>query len=220
MRSYIKALIFDLDGTLADTVPAIAEAVNMTMDRFGFPRRSEDEIRSFIGQGPRHLITLALPNNSGVENPELVDLALGVYNDMYAKTYMHTDKLYDGMRDALIMLSKYYKIAVLSNKQDEYVRSLVKQLIPPGICSAARGTVDGIPAKPDPSAAIEIAEKLGVNPQECVLVGDSDVDILTASNARMDILSVSWGYVSKTKLIFKGAQEILNSPDELIEYFY
>ncbi len=219
MRSYIKALVFDLDGTLANTVPAIAEAVNMTLEALSFPTRTEDEIRSFIGQGPRHLISESLPKEVRIDDPGIIDKALAIYNEMYAKTYMHTDSLYEGIEDAIVFLSKYYKIAVLSNKQDTYVKALVKQLLPEGICEIARGTIDGIPAKPNPAIALRLAGELGASPYECMLIGDSEIDILTAENAGFDILSVSWGYASKTKLLFKGAQDIIDSPYELIDYF-
>lgn len=219
MRSYIKALIFDFDGTLADTIPAIAEAVNMTLEQLGFPTLTNDEIRARIGHGPRHLISESLPKEIRINNPETVDIALELYDKCYAKTYMNTSCLYEGMDEAILTLSKYYKIAVLSNKQDEYVKNLVKQLLPEGICEIVRGTVDGVRAKPDPKAALEIAEALGVAHYECMLIGDSDVDILTAQNAEFEFLSVAWGYVSKTKLIFKGAEEIVDTPADLLEFF-
>lgn len=219
MRSYIKALIFDLDGTIADTVPAITEAVNMTMDALGFPHRTEQEVKVFIGQGPRHLISESLPREAVREDPSIVDTALSIYNDMYSKTYMNTDKLYPGMEEAILELSKYYRITVLSNKQDEYVKALVKQLLPEGICEIAVGTKNGVPAKPSPAAANQLIAELGVSSHECIFIGDSNIDIQTAENAESDILSVSWGYVSKTKLLLSGAQDIINSPEELVEYF-
>lgn len=219
MRSYIKALIFDLDGTLADTVPAIAEAVNMTMSELGYPTHEVEEIKTFIGKGPRHLISEALPKEIRDSEPEAVDNALELYTRMYKKTYLNTTELYDGIKEALVTLSKYYKIAVLSNKQDKYVKDLVAQLLPEGICCLACGTVDNTPAKPDPTIALNIVEKLGVSHYECMLIGDSDIDILTAENAGLDILSVSWGYVSKAKLLISGAQDIIDSPHDLVAYF-
>lgn len=219
MRSYIKALIFDLDGTLADTIPSICEAINMTMEKLELPTHTENDIRNAIGHGPRHLITELIPREIREENPDIVDKALSVYDQMYSKTYMHVDRLYDGLEGAILELSKYYKIAVLSNKQDEYVKALVKQLLPAGICEIARGSIDGVPAKPDPSVARMIAHELGADTHECMIIGDSDIDIQTAEYAECDILSVSWGYVSKTKLVLHGAQEIINSPYELVEYF-
>lgn len=219
MRSYIKALIFDLDGTLADTIPAIAEAVNMTMEHLGFPTLTTDEVRVRIGKGPRHLIAESLPKEVSATEPHTVDKALEIYNRMYAKTYLNTNSLYEGLEDAIITLSKYYKIAVLSNKQDEYVEKLVNQLLPEGICTIARGTVGSKPAKPSPEVLLQVIEELGCSSYECVLIGDSDIDILTGKNADVDVISVSWGYVLKAKLILKGAEEIVDSPAELLEYF-
>jgi phosphoglycolate phosphatase len=219
MRSYIKALIFDLDGTLADTIPAIAKAVNMTMEQLGFPTLTTDEIRVRIGKGPRHLIAESLPKEISVTEPHTVDKALEIYNKMYAKTFLDTNTLYEGLEEALITLSKYYKIVVLSNKQDEYVKALVKQLLPEGICTIARGTIGNKPAKPSPEVLLQIIDELGCSNYECVLIGDSDIDILTGKNADVDVISVSWGYVLKAKLILKGAEEIVDSPSELLEYF-
>jgi phosphoglycolate phosphatase len=219
MRSYIKALFFDLDGTLADTMPAIAEALNMTMSELGYPEHSIDEIKTYIGKGPRHLVSEALPKDIRENDPKAVDNALELYTRMYKKTYLNTNELYEGVEEAIITLSKYYKIAVLSNKQDEYVKNLVAQLLPEGICSLACGTVDGVPAKPNPKVALKMAEELGVEHYECMLIGDSDIDILTAENAGFDVLSVSWGYVSKAKLLIKGAENIIDTPSELVEYF-
>jgi phosphoglycolate phosphatase len=219
MRSYIKALFFDLDGTLADTMPAIAEALNMTMSELGYPEHSIDEIKTYIGKGPRHLVSEALPKDIRENDPKAVDKALELYTRMYKKTYLNTNELYEGVEEAIITLSKYYKIAVLSNKQDEYVKNLVAQLLPEGICSLACGTVNGVPAKPNPTVALKMAKELGVEHYECMLIGDSDIDILTAENAGFDVLSVSWGYVSKAKLLIKGAENIIDTPSELVEYF-
>lgn len=217
MRSYIKVLVFDLDGTLADTIPAITEAVNMTLVALYLPTRTEVEVKSFIGKGPRHLISESLPPEARTE--EILTRALALYDKMYAKTYMHTKALYPGISEAIDELSKYYKIAVLSNKQDEYVKGIIANLLPVGTCSLVCGSVDGVPAKPSLETALKIASTLGASPHECIMIGDSDIDILTAENAGFDILSVSWGYVSKTKLIMKGAQEIVSTPEEMLEYF-
>lgn len=217
MKSKIKALIFDLDGTLADTIPAITEAVNMTLFDLGLPPRTQIEVESFIGQGPRHLISESLPADKN--NAELLDKALKLYDQNYALTYLHTDSLYDGMKDVLTTLSKNYKIAVLSNKQDEYVKELIKQLIPDGICEFAYGTINGIPAKPNPTTALKLASALEVDPSECVLIGDSEIDIATAKNAGFDCISVTWGYADKRKLLENGAQNTVGLPTELLDYF-
>ena len=126
MKSNIKALVFDLDGTLADTIPAITEAVNMTLSSLDFPSRTELEVKRFIGRVPRHLITKSLPNNA---DDEIIDRALKLYDINYAKTYLQTNCLYEGIWKSISTLSKRYKIAVLSNKQDGYVKELIKQLL-------------------------------------------------------------------------------------------
>ena len=219
MKSNIKALIFDLDGTLADTIPAITEAVNMVLNELKLPIRSEKEIQSFIGRGPRHLISRSLNHDNHTPDEKLVDKALAMYDLAYKETYMHTQSLYDGIEDALLSLSKQYKIAVLSNKQDEYVKALVNQLLPTGICQIAMGSIKGVPAKPEPTLALKLAEELYVTPNECILIGDSDIDIFTAKNAGFKILSVSWGYQSKEHLVQSGTSHIIDSPNELAEYF-
>ena len=219
MRSNIKALIFDLDGTLADTIPAITEAINMTMDKLSLPSHTEEEVRTFIGRGPRHLIEQSIPMDLRTKDTNLVNTALEIYNEMYAKTYLRTDKPYDGISNVLTSLATRYKIAVLSNKQDEYVKALVKQLLPEGICMIACGSIDCVPAKPDPYLALDLAQKLGIDPCECIMIGDSCIDILTAQNAGFKSLSVSWGYDPKTNLINKGAQNIIDAPSELLDYF-
>ena len=219
MKNDVKVLIFDLDGTLANTIPAITEAVNMVLLSLDLPPRSESEIKSFIGRGPRHLIAKSLPENSSSNDPALIDKALSLYDETYEKTVLHTDTLYDGMKESIVALSKHYTIAVLSNKQEQYVKALVKQLLPEGICKISCGSLAGIPAKPEPTVALKLADELGVNPNECILIGDSEIDILTAKNAGFNILSVSWGYAAKKTLIDSGAVDIIDSPIELIEYF-
>ena len=219
MKNSIKALVFDLDGTIADTIPAITEGINLTMEKLGFPAHTEDEVRTYINFGPRHLISEALPKEAKENDETLVDRALAIYNEMYAKTYIHTDRTYDRMEKVLSELGRQYKIAVLSNKQDEYVKLLAKQLIPAGVCLAAYGSLEGIPAKPAPTLALALAKELGVAPCECALIGDSQVDIKTARAAGFEIVSVSWGYVSKEKLLENGADTVLDTPDELLRFF-
>ena len=186
----------------------------MTLSELDLPVRTEDEVRSFIGQGPRHLIARSLSS----DDASLIDRALKLYDEKYALTYMHAH-LYSGILESLSELSKHYKIAVLSNKQDAYVKALVAQLLPSGICITSRGTLDGIPAKPNPSVALDLAAELGERPNECILIGDSEIDVLTAKNASFEILSVSWGYASRKTLYQHGAIDVIDAPIELLEYF-
>lgn len=212
-----KVLIFDLDGTIADTIPAITQGINLTMNEMGLPTHTEDEVRTYINFGPRHLITQALPQSIRERDPQIIDKALSVYNKMYSKTYINTKACYDGIPEVIGRLAEKYTIAVLSNKQDEYVKALASQLLPRGTCAAAYGSLDGIPAKPEPKRALMLTDLLSASPSDCILIGDSHIDIKTAEAAGFDSISLSWGYVSRDKLLENGAKVIIDSPYELID---
>lgn len=212
----IKAIIFDLDGTVADTISAIREGVNLTMEQFGYPTHTDADIRRFINHGARELIRQALPEAVSTD-PARVDEVLHVYHGMYDKTYTHTNLCYEGMVEAMCELKKKYALAILSNKQDRMVKGLAAQLLPQGTVKVAQGQVDGVPTKPDPTAVWQICRVLGAEPAECAFVGDSDVDMHTAINAGCLPVGVSWGYRSEDVLRKAGAQIIVHSPSELVK---
>ena len=211
----IKAIIFDLDGTVADTISAIREGVNLTMEQFGYPTHTDADIRRFINHGARELIRQAMPEAVSTD-PARVDEVLQVYHGMYDKTYTHTNLCYEGMVDAMAELAKTHKLAILSNKQDRMVKGLAAQLLPAGVISIAQGQVEGVPVKPDPTVVWQICRALGVAPAECAFVGDSDVDMHTAINAHCLPVGVSWGYRSEDVLRKAGAQIIVHTPAELV----
>ena len=214
----IKAIIFDLDGTVADTISAIREGVNMTMEQFGYPTHTDADIRRFINHGARELIRQALPESvSG--DPARVDEALDVYQGMYDQTYTHTNLCYDGMVEAMCALTEKYTLAILSNKQDRMVKGLAAQLLPAGTVKIAQGQIEGVPTKPDPTAVWEICRTLGVTPEECAFVGDSDVDMVTAINAGCLPVGVGWGYRSEEVLLKAGAKVIVQYPEEFEKIF-
>ena len=211
-----KAVIFDLDGTIADTVSAIAEAVNMTMESFLFPIHTDDEVRNAIGNGATTLIRRLVPEE--VRNDEALVLRVRkVYDEMYALTYMHSDKMYDGIYDTLRFLkdNRGLKLAVFSNKQDEYVKALCKQYFSDGIIDVSRGQTD-LPIKPDISGLLKVVEELGVTLDECVYVGDSEVDVKTAGNANVDFVGVWWGFLGEESLVANGATTVIDHPRQLI----
>ena len=211
-----KAVIFDLDGTLADTVSAIVEAVNMTMDSFSFPTHTDEEVRNAIGNGATTLIRRLVPN--GVRSDEALVLRVRKeYDEMYALTYMHSDRMYDGIDDTIrfLKIGRGLKLAVFSNKQDEYVKALCEQYFPDGIIDVARGQTS-LPIKPDISGLLKVVEELGVSLDECVYVGDSEVDVKTAENASVDFVGVSWGFVGKDALVAHGATTVIDHPSQLI----
>lgn len=214
-----KAVIFDLDGTLADTIDAIAEAVNMTLEYFGYPTKTTEEVRAAVGNGAKMIIRRTLPAEF-YNDEETVLKALKKYDEMYALTYSHTDKMYDGMREALTELyGSGKKIAIFSNKQDAYVKGLSDIYFSDGTISMALGQTE-LPVKPDVAGLKLIMDKLGVVAEECVFVGDSGVDLATARNANMDCICVAWGFVGREGLVLKGADCIIDHPSELLELIH
>ncbi len=214
----ITAIIFDLDGTVANTISAIREGVNLTMEQLGYPTHTDADIRRFINHGARELIRQALPADVSVD-PARVDEALDIYQGMYDRTYTHTNMCYDGMVEAMCKLGEKYALAILSNKQDRMVKGLAAQLLPAGTVVIAQGQIEGVPTKPDPTAVWEICARMGVAPEECAFVGDSDVDMQTAINARCLPVGVTWGYRGADVLIGAGAKVLVNQPSELEKIF-
>lgn len=212
----IKALIFDLDGTLADTIYAIGEGLNLMLDELGYPNITYDDVLSFINFGARGYVEGAIPE-SEAKDAKKVDRALELYNEKYALTYLHTDHCYDGICEMLEKLSPHFRLGILSNKQDEFVIGLEKQLFRPGLFEISHGTRDGIEPKPSPQAPLEFAEAFGLDPSEIAFIGDSDVDVLTAINSGMLPVDVCWGYRDEETLRRVGAKFVAHTPSELFD---
>ncbi len=212
----IKLLILDLDGTLADTIESIREGVNLAMNKYGYPERNYGEVRRAIGNGARELIRLSLPEGS---DAALVDRVFRDYHAFYGETYTHCTECYEGIPESLLTLKERgYTLAVLSNKQDVYVKELVKILLPEGLVASAAGQTD-LPKKPDPTVPLMIASSLGFAPSETAFIGDSEVDVLTGKNAGMLTVGCSWGYRDRDVLVESQADFVLDRPSELVEIF-
>ena len=213
-----KLLLLDLDGTIADTIRSIRDAVNLTLAKYGYPEKSYEQIRVAIGNGARNLIRRTLPPEVAADE-ENVTRVLGEYDVLYEQTYDHVDGCYEGMSEALHTLhDKGYLIAVLSNKQDAYVKKIVAMLFPDGIIAYVQGQTD-LPIKPDPTVPLMIARTLGVAPEDAVFIGDSDVDIETGKNAGMLSVGCAWGYRGRAVLEEAGADHVLEHPSELLALF-
>ena len=214
----INTVIFDLDGTIADTIDALKSGMNMTMRRLGYPEKTREEIRGAINYGARRFVQNCLP--ADVQDDEKVlDEAFAVYEECYAKTFRETDRLYDGMGEVMSELARRgYTVAVFSNKQDFFVTELVKQLVPDGVCALARGQRPNTPAKPDRGVSLALCGELGTTPERCALVGDSHIDMRTAKNAGFLAVGVSWGYRPEV-LREEGAAHIVDRPEELLDLF-
>lgn len=216
----IRLLIFDLDGTLADTMYGIMDGVNMAMDRFGAPRHTYSEVCSYVGTGSRDLIYRALPKEMA-ENEDLLAQAVKYYDgECYPVTYKNGTECYGGMTDTLKTLKERgYTLAVLSNKRDIFVRPMVAEMIPTGLISVAMGQRDELPKKPDPTVPLMIAESLGFSASETAFVGDSDTDIATGKNAGMLTVGCAWGYRGREVLRIAGADLIVDAPCDIAELF-
>ena len=214
-----KLLIFDLDGTLADTLLSITHAINLAADKFGYPQRSVEEVRRAIGNGARMLVRRVMPQDEAQDESKL-DAFFDCYESMYDITYTEADKCYDGMDETLRELHKRgYLIAVLSNKQDKYVKPIAKALIPAEMLSYAAGQRAEYPKKPDPTVPLMIAELLGVSAENSAFIGDSDVDVHTGKNSGMISVACDWGYRSREELKACEPDYMISSPKELLEIF-
>ena len=214
----IKAVLFDLDGTIADTIPAIAEGINMVMRKRGYPEHPEKAVLGFINYGSRELMRSAMPEELR-KDEDLVSSVLADYDEAYGTCYHHTTETYPGIPALIRTLhdDMGLKIGILSNKQDVYVKKLASQMLPEGLIGAAQGVIPGNPPKPDPFLSNRTASALGVDPSECIMIGDSHIDFYTAENAGMTHIGVSWGYRNEAFLRSIGATRIAHTADELLE---
>ncbi len=211
----IRAILFDFDGTIADSIDAICAGVNAVMEHRGFPKHDYNDILGFINHGPRELMRKALPERYRADEAYL-DGAYAEYNEAYGKVFHITDRAYDGICELVTRLHEEgYLVGVLSNKQDAFVRLLTEQILPAGTWQASIGCLPGKPTKPDPYLTEALMERLGVAASECIMVGDSDVDIATGKNAGMPTVSVTWGFRDEGFLRAHGAAYLAHTPEEL-----
>ena len=199
-------LLFDLDGTLLDTLEDLCDAVNYALGQFGYPLRSLEEVRRFVGNGAARLLALAVPEHA---DPAPV---LAVFQEYYKAHCQSKTGPYPGIMDALAGLGEHYPLAIVSNKPDAAVKTLCAELFP-GIY--ARGEDTDCPRKPDPAMVFKAMEAIGAD--SCVYVGDSEVDIATAKNAGMPCVSVTWGFRDEDELKTAGAEIFCDTAEELIE---
>ena len=212
----LKAVIFDFDGTLADTLPALTEGINLTLAHFGHPTHTEAEVRTYINNGARALCRRALPA-SYREDEAYLDRFHAAYERFYATVYHHTDTPYEGIYELLAALhAQGMRIGVLSNKGDASLSQMCANIFSEGQIDAVQGVLEGYPTKPDPYLTHRLAERLGVRATECLMVGDSAVDVRTARNAGMRHVGVSWGFGSVEQIREAGGRCIIDRPAELL----
>lgn len=212
-----KVIIFDLDGTLLNSLEDLKNSTNYALQKFSYPTRTIDEIRQFVGNGVAKLIERAIPN--GKNNPNFEE-CLDIFKKDYAKNMYNNTCAYNGILELLESLkNKKYKVAVVSNKFDLAVKDLCKRYFPDLIDLAiGENEALGIKKKPAPDTVFQALKILNLNSENAIYVGDSDVDIMTAKNSNMKCLSVTWGFRDENFLKENNAQHIIHTPKEIVDY--
>lgn len=214
-REQTEAVIFDLDGTLLNTLDDLTDAVNWTLEKYGQPKRSLEEVRSFVGNGLRNLMQQAVPN--GEKNP-MFDSLFEFFREYYKTHCNRKTAPYEGILELMKELKRRgIKMAIVSNKIDSGVKEL-NEIHFAEYVEVALGEREGIRRKPSPDSVNEAIRILNVDKAHAVYVGDSDVDIRTARNAEIRCISVSWGFRDAVFLMEHGAGIIIDRPQELLEY--
>ncbi len=210
----IKCCIFDLDGTILDTISTITHFVNLTLQKFGYGSITEEQCKYFVGNGARVLIERTLAH-LGVTDKVTVDTVLDVYDKQYKSNPYYLTSRFEGMREILLGLrDRGIKLAVISNKQDSITKEAVEHFYP-DLFDFAVGGREGVPLKPAPDAPLSILRELGATPEECAFVGDTSVDIETGLNisARL-VIGVLWGFRKIDELGAAGF--IASHPEEIL----
>jgi len=210
-----KAIIFDLDGTLLDSLPGIAGAMNRLLEESAFPIHSLEEYRYLVGWGIRELICRALPAEVA-DKGDLDDWAVK-FRRLYDRFWPDQSPPYPGIAGMLDHLAaRGIKMAILSNKSEEYTRIMVEKLLPTWHFEAVRGERPGVPHKPDPCAALEIVQEMKVPREDFLFLGDTGVDMETARDAGIFALGALWGFRGADELLQSGAQRLIAHPLDLI----
>ena len=209
------SVIFDLDGTLLDTLEDLADAVNRTLAAHGFPTHSVDAYRYIIGDGSKKLIERALPPEH--RDRETVAGCFEAYRHDYRQNWNVKTKLFEGIPEMLHRLTeRRLKMAVLSNKPHEFTQQCVAELLAPWHFEPILGQRENVPLKPDPAGALEIVRQFNLPPSDFLYLGDSAVDMQTATAAGMFAVGACWGFRTATELRQSGAKKLIEKPAELL----
>ncbi|RHS81696.1 HAD family hydrolase [Firmicutes bacterium AM43-11BH] len=211
-----KACIFDLDGTLTNTLDSLVYSTNETLKEMKLPQISEEQCRLFVGNGARVQMEKAL-GSSGSENLDRIEEAMQIYGRIFDANCTYHVVPYEGITEMLeSMKNRGLKLAVLSNKPHKQAVHVVETIFGKETFQWIQGQIDTVPRKPDPTAVLQIAEKLGATPEETLYIGDSEVDVATGKNAQMHTIGVTWGFRGKEVLEDAGAELIVDSPEEIM----
>jgi phosphoglycolate phosphatase len=224
MNKRFKAVIFDLDGTLLDSLGGIGDTMNNLLKKLGYPQHRLEEYRYMVGDGLDQLVKRSLPpewsrdHRTGNREADALEQLVKEYRRLYDKKWPGQSPPYPGIPELLDRLNREkIKTAVLSNKADDFTRRMAARLLPGSDFAAVVGARPGSPAKPHPMAALEIAARLDIVPGDMIFLGDSGVDMKTGVNAGMYPVGALWGFREADELLTHGAGALLENPAELIQ---
>lgn len=211
-----RAVLFDLDGTLLYTLKDIADSVNEALGYLGFPPYELNAYKYFVGDGREALAIRVLPENH--RNKITISKLVGYIGDEYSKRWVNNTLPYKGIADLLYALTaRKIRLAILSNKPHDITQLMVSRLLGKWQFETVVGAKPTVPKKPNPSAALQIARRLNIPPPEFLYLGDSDIDMKTATEADMYPVGVLWGYRTAEELLSSGARKLIQHPTELLQ---
>jgi phosphoglycolate phosphatase len=206
------SLIFDLDGTLVDSLPGITHSLNHALEAHGLPTYPQSAVKTFVGDGLRKLVERAAPESDEAMHEALLES----FKLDYEQTWRDGTRAYTSILQVLKELQRGgYQLAVLSNKTHAFTQTITREIFPTLHFTQILGQQDGIPHKPHPAGAFQIANSLSRNPNDCILIGDSVADVETAQNAEMKFIAVTWGYQDRFRLMEVGAKHFIDKPTQL-----
>jgi phosphoglycolate phosphatase len=212
-----KGIIFDLDGTLLNTLEDLADAGNTTLRYFGFPVHPVDSYRYFVGDGLKTLTRRVIPDSS--VNETMMNEYMQKFVEIYSRTWNAQSAPYPGIREMITALSSEgLQMAVLSNKPHEFTKICVKAFFPENPFAFVFGQREGLAKKPDPAGALELADKMCLSVDEILYVGDTATDMQTGNSAGMKTIGVEWGFRERAELEENKAWRIASTPAEVISY--
>lgn len=211
-----KACIFDLDGTLTDTVESLTYSVNATLKEMKLGQITEEQCKAFVGNGARKLIEESL-KAVGDKNASKIEPAMEAYGRIFKEGCTYHVKPYEGIVEMLTELKqRKMKLAVLSNKPHEQTQKVVKTFFDDDVFLRVQGPQEGVPRKPDPTGLLKLLEYLQIDKEECLYIGDSEADMKVGNAAGIDTVGVSWGFRAKEVLRAHSATYIVDRPEEII----
>ena len=214
----MKACIFDLDGTLTNTLESMTYSVNLTLEEMGLSKITKDQCRLFVGNGARVLIEKSL-KAAGDTDASRIEEGMEIYGRIFDRNCTYHVTPYEGIPEMLKALKdKGIQLAVLSNKPDRQTVKVVKAIFGEELFDYAQGQKEGIRRKPEPDGVWYLMEQMHVSKEECLYIGDSEVDAATGRNAGLKTIGVLWGFLDRKTLETAGVDDLIDRPDELLQF--